>query len=534
MKKRCITLLIVSFIIGLIHAQEPFIHKSFDSNSVDFSKVRENLSEAEDSRLAFVPTYSKGLKGLCLDLTSDVAVRLPIALGASETLPYDKSFAIELWVKTKKNARQGTPIMSNKKVEDKSKAGWMLGTNDSGAWFFNISDGKSTYNYVPTPDRQSINDGNWHQIAVSVDLDKKEIWFYYDGESVGIYNVDGLATATSELATIIGGSDEYNDWASRREWTAFNGMIDEVKIYNSTLTSSVVKSLYSEFVPNRSESPKVLSPNELKVQVWNIWHGGHRFGEHVGLERVINVLKKENADVIGLIETYGSGEVIADSLGYYFYLISSNLSIMSRYPIEETIKVYKSFNSGGVVLNLGNGNKMAFFDIWLDYLPNMCDLVNDKVNLTDFMKEENNRRGKEIKAILKEIEPYTQNADNVPVFMVGDFNSGSHLDWNDATKDIHNGRIIKWPASIEMESAKYKDSYREINLNPLIDPGFTWSPLISNSSVKSTCIRDRIDYIYYKGKNVQPYWSKSLDHHPPFWPSDHGSVITYFYLNQEK
>ena len=35
-------------------------------------------------------------------------------------------------------------------------------------------------------------------------------------------------------------------------------------------------------------------------------------------------------------ETYGSGPIIADRLGYYLYLRSSNNSVLSRYPLVET------------------------------------------------------------------------------------------------------------------------------------------------------------------------------------------------------
>ena len=109
---------------------------------------------------------------------------------------------------------------------------------------------------------------------------------------------------------------------------------------------------------------------------WNIWHGGRRYGQHVGVQRVIETIKASQADVICMIETYGSGAIIADSLGFYFYLISSNLSIMSRYPIAETIEAFRPFNFGGAVVKLAHGQELVVMDTWLHYLPNYlakCD-----------------------------------------------------------------------------------------------------------------------------------------------------------------
>ena len=202
-----------------------------------------------------------------------------------------------------------------------------------------------------------------------------------------------------------------------------------------------VSELYATLIPDAEhEVPEAV--DQLKILVWNIWHGGHRFGENVGVQRVIDIIKSSNADIIGLIETYGSGEEIADSLGYYFYLISTNLSIMSRYPITETIKAFRPFNFGGAKLNLGNGKEMAFFDTWLHYLPDYAKhIVERSMTSEELVADESKTRHSEIKHILKEIKPYLKNADNVPVILLGDFNSGSHLDWIEETKGTRMSEV---------------------------------------------------------------------------------------------
>ena len=260
---------------------------------------------------------------------------------------------------------------------------------------------------------------------------------------------------------------------------------------------------------------------------WNIWHGGRRYGEYVGVNRVIETIKEAKPDIVGLIETYGSGEIIADSLGYHFYLISSNLSIMSRFPIKETIKAFRPFNFGGATIDLGDGKDLHFLNTWLHYLPDYGgNIIKKEMSSEELIQDEKETRHSEIKQILKEIAPIVRNSEKTPVIMLGDFNSGSHLDWGNDTRKIHYDYSIKWPVSLEMERKEFIDSYRELHINPLLDPGLTWTPRAATSSTKYG-LRDRIDYIFYKG-NLKSIESKIIDYHPIMFPSDHAAVLTVF------
>lgn len=125
---------------------------------------------------------------------------------------------------------------------------------------------------------------------------------------------------------------------------------------------------------------EVQKDNTLKVLSWNIWHEGHsnKYGKQA-CDGVIGVLKKSEADVILMIETYGASDKVADSLGYYHRLLSSNLSIYSRYPIVKTYTFpdqISTFNFGGVEI-LMHGKKVRIFDTWLHYLP-MHDVSQPK------------------------------------------------------------------------------------------------------------------------------------------------------------
>lgn len=505
-------------------------YQSFDDPQPEAIRMAE-IATRDSSSLFLVHTssYSEGLKGKALDLTDEVAYRIPLSLTAKDCPSFDdgRSFSLQVWVKTKPDAPLGTPIMTN--ATTKEPTGWRIGTQENGAWYLSLNDGKNSYTYQPTAQRQAINDGKWHQLTVSVDKTKGEVWMYLDGRNVAIYQIEGLKSLESKFRTIIGGSDEEQDWECRGEWMAFNGKIDEVKMWDRPVSSAEVRESYKQFFPLSPLYPSY-KPDRLKVQVWNIWHGGRRFGKQVGVNRVIEVLKKENADVIGLIETYGSGAIIADSLGYYFYLISSNLSIMSRYPIDETIQLFRSFNSGGALIRISEEQQIAFYDIWLHYLPDVSDLNKGKAAVKKYEEDEAQTRIPEIREILKQMTPHTAQSAETPVILVGDFNCDSHLDWNEQARPAHLGAFAKLEVSRQVLNEGFTDSFRHLYPDVLLNQGATWSPLINLGSKKLSCLPQRIDYIYYKGDKLVPYRSEALSHHPVGWPSDHGSVVTSFYL----
>ncbi len=521
MKMKTKTMIIFSLLTTLCYAQDDF-YTGFDTNMEKYypkTRNSESVYVTQQQR----PQFVEGIKGKALDLSENAVLRMPMVIDSLSTPNYTKSnsLTVKVWVKTIKNAKQGTVIISNKEEGNFKTSGWMIYSQESGAWGVNISDGNNSYTYSPTAARQAINDGNWHQLAFSFNREKEEVWFYFDGKNVAIYNTPSLGGFKSKKRTVIGGTDQYWEYGSQGQWIAFNGFLDEVSISTNYKNNKIIKEDYERFKQiDSSEKPVTL----MRTMVWNIWHGGRRYGKHVGVERVIETIVEAQPDVVGLIETYGSGEIIADALGYHFYLISSNLSIMSRFPIKETIKAFRPFNFGGLVLDLGNSKELMFLDTWLHYLPDYGDsIIEKKLPEDELIKEEKKTRHAEVKQILKEIEPIT---NDILVVMVGDFNVGSHLDWTDQTKSIHFNYTVNWPVSIAMEKAGFKDSYRELHINPLLDPGLTWTPRASTSSTKYG-LRDRIDYIYYKG-TLKPIESKVIDYHPIMFPSDHAAVITTF------
>ncbi|WP_316837773.1 endonuclease/exonuclease/phosphatase family protein [Pedobacter nutrimenti] len=530
MKLKISLSLILLLALLRVEAQKPSLYLNFDEFNVKEKITRKDsayyTADLQQSQ------YAKGLSGRALDLSANAILRRPVQLDKKDLPGFSEkaSFSVQIWVKTLPNAHMGTPVMGNKIADDYTKIGWQIYSQDNGAWALTLNDGKHRYDYKPTAERQRINDGQWHQIVVSLDRNRHEVWLYLDGRNTAIYNTPDLGSLETTFSTIVGGSDEKWEYGSNSQWNAFNGFIDEVKVWNGAITSAEVEKQYLQFFPDALKKEEVIDPSHLKILSWNIWHGGHRTGQAVGLERVIEIIKSSKADIVGLVETYGSGETIADSLGYYFYLISSNLSIMSRYPIAETIREFHPSNFGGVKLTLGPNRKLVYFNTWLNYLPDVDASIREKNESPEqLVADEGATRHAEIKQILEKIDPYLKNADNLPVIMAGDFNMGSHLDWISETKAIHYNRKVEWPESKEMLKAGFSDSYRELHINPLLDPGLTWG-VRAATTTGLYGVRDRIDFIYYKGRKLNPIESKVIDYHRVVFPSDHAAIEAIFQL----
>ena len=284
------------------------------------------------------------------------------------------------------------------------------------------------------------------------------------------------------------------------------------------------------------------STNELKVLSWNVWHGGHsKAYPQKGCEGTLGILKKSDADIIMMIETYGCSDQVADHLGYYHRLLSSNLSIYSRYPIVKTYTFPDSistFNFGGVELDV-NGKRLRVFDTWLHYLPDATVVPTEKSADEIIAWENEGTRDDELKRILSVLKPFMAEADSIPLIMGGDFNCHSHLDWTEATKEQynHNGKVIDWGISKMMLANNFKDSFREVHPNPETSQqelGATWYWDPEGKQKRF----DRIDFIYYQGSRLKAILSESYNHSHGkdmefkgekfFYPSDHGFVLTTF------
>ena len=140
-------------------------------------------------------------------------------------------------------------------------------------------------------------------------------------------------------------------------------------------------------------------------------------------------------------------------------------------------------------------------------------------------------------AIQRELRVLPELADaGMPVFLTGDFNSPSHLDWTpavDAVREEVRYPVI-WPVSAALADAGFRDSYREVHPNPVAVPGFTWTPPGTLESVPDE-VHDRIDWVLVQGpaetldtQLVGEAGGPDVDIERDPYPTDHRGVVSTF------
>ncbi|MCT4643544.1 MAG: LamG domain-containing protein, partial [Carboxylicivirga sp.] len=206
--KNILVLLIALLISVCVDGQKTY-YLNFDSK-ITTNQTAINKKEAVYVTELQQSQYIEGLTGKALDLSENAVLRKPFVPDSTLLPDYGKKhLSAVVWVKTIEGSKQGLPIVGNLKQGTAKEAGWSIYSQENGAWGVQFSDGKNRYTYKPNVPRQAINDGEWHQLAFSFDREKEEVWFYFDGENVAIYNVAGLGNLNNKNRTVIGGSDEY-------------------------------------------------------------------------------------------------------------------------------------------------------------------------------------------------------------------------------------------------------------------------------------------------------------------------------------
>ena len=383
-----------------------------------------------------------------------------------------------------------------KSLTSGQRKGWTIFLQPNGAWGWNIGDSKERLDYLPS-ERQRINDGQWHKITCVYDLEKKTVRFYFDKKEVAIYNYKNIAIEAAQI----------KEGLSLQPIPGIE--LKKLKLQDKWKPKFKLKS----------------APETLKVVSWNIWHGGRRNGIEEGLRQTIGTLRAQRADLIFLQETYGSGPIIADSLGMYFFLISSNLSILSKYPFSELFTPWEDFRFGGAMLQLSRKQKIGVFDVWLNYLPNTDKMMKEGAGYGDLLAAEMKLRGREILNLFRSFK--TLNLD-CPLIFGGDFNSGSHLDWTLENSALHGGYFLPWPVSKAMYREGFVDAYHRAHPDYRQSPGHTWSPRFKDQ------LQYRIDYIYADQDNWKVLDAGVEGYENTNWSSDHALVWTVLRLGNQQ
>lgn len=465
----------------------------------------------------------KGIVGNALNLRESAYNRKVLKYTVDPS-KWQGSFTLTAWVWAEEDYENYNVIdLKIAYSDDSTQQNWQFIKQSNNAWGWVLKGDKTTLDYKPNYKRQNISK-DWNLLCMSFDSKREELSLYFNSNEVAIYSLEDLIPkgSVTSIDVWVGGEEK----GELGEWDTFNGMIDNVSIVGSAWQKEKVKEYYRQYVKDSIEIGEGKRVDTIRVMSYNIWHGGNETGKRVGVDRIVDVIKESGADIIAMQETYGSGARIADELGYSFYLRSSNISIMSRFPIVETLAAFKPFHNGNAKIQVGK-RQIVLASIWLNFPIDYWTEI-DKGNPLNLEKWKNVQEGnkKTLVGIIEKLEPYIKKSQT-PVIIAGDFNSGSHLDWVNAVKELNSGYIMPFPTSIFLDSLSFEDTFRLVHPNPKSNRGLTWTPINPDTH------QDRIDYIYMMGDGIKVIDSQVLKNHSVRYPSDHAAVLTTFILTEK-
>ena len=283
----------------------------------------------------------------------------------------------------------------------------------------------------------------------------------------------------------------------------------------------------------------------VRVMSYNVYRGGEMRGQP--LSQTAKAIQQAKADIVGLQEIRSpkgdNGEKLAQLLGWK-HDGKQSTSIITRHEIIEHFQ-------DGIKVKLSSGQQAYIFNVHLPsnpYQPYQLLNIRPKWHKhwdTPFIKTEaeaiaaaKEARGKDLSKLLQQIRSLSDN--DAPVFIVGDFNEPSHLDWTE--KAARSGRHpinVMYPTSLALAKAGYADAFRTIHPDEMENPGYTWTPIMKADD--PTTHHDRIDFIYFKGKGVTVVDVKIVGENKKNagivispYPSDHRAVVAAFTYNSAK
>ena len=316
---------------------------------------------------------------------------------------------------------------------------------------------------------------------------------------------------------------------------------------------------------------------EIKFLQLNIWQEGVMVKN--GYEALADELARADADFVMLSEVRNyKGTRFCDRIvaslkergKTYYSFYSYDSGLLSKYPIVDSAVIFPENGDHGSIYKLTadwEGKRVCVYTAHLDYRNCAYYRVRgydgstwekmepDTVVASLLADNVASQRDDAIRQFIADAEKET--AQGHLVFIGGDFNEPSHLDWTEATKDSadHQGVVIPWTVSTMLTQAGYKDTYREMYPDPVKNPGYTY-PADSKETEVSRLTwtpdadeRERIDFIYYypqKGlkllqanvfgprgsirnsmrvqENTQDVFIEPLG----VWPTDHKGVLVRF------
>jgi hypothetical protein len=162
-----------------------------------------------------------------------------VDMGNNFSLNGNTTFSIVTWVRLNQGDTNGYIVSGRHQATVVS--GYFLAVNNAGSGSGEVTGGGMFYQSYPNPvsGNLGINDGNWHMLVGVHDFATSESRLYVNGilRDSKPYNAFGLSNANFAVGGILNA-------AGNQMVGSYNGMVDEVSIWDHALTGTEVMYLF--------------------------------------------------------------------------------------------------------------------------------------------------------------------------------------------------------------------------------------------------------------------------------------------------
>ena len=286
----------------------------------------------------------------------------------------------------------------------------------------------------------------------------------------------------------------------------------------------------------------------------NVGFGNELFGGS-RIDEIASAIKLAKADVVGIQEDCSrKSNLILNALGEGWYRAGK---VYSKFPAklihsnkDRSLEIVDVELAGSRVVRIVNCHWWP--NNYGPFLAQEKLKANPQIDLntlSETIEVKGARRGgtrgyhATIKLLVEAIK------EKRSVFLVGDFNEPSHLDWTehyakngvDRWVDNPTGTPlllpVQWPGSVLLENIGMIDSFRQVHNDEVKKPGNTWTPSYPQQTPGrrpyGDQVLDRIDRVYHHGNDVKVVSAQVVGEKGDTsdmsitgrWPSDHRAVV---------
>jgi hypothetical protein len=265
----------------------PVKHWRFDEGIGDVTK--ESIDGTSSAIAGHKSFWKKGVSGTALQFDGYNTV---VALDPSDAPEISEGLTLEAWAAIGAYPWNWCPV-----VQQGDDAGYTLGIDAYGFAGFNVQvDGQ----IEELKSETRLDRNRWYHLAGTYDTTSGTMALYIDGSLSNSRNVNGAEIQTTSDAVQIGKGKDRRPSDPVRPNTfidaySFDGIIDEVKIHDTSLSAEQITASYEAIQPSEtqrgnpdmqvralpaSSSTGFFKGSYTKLRFYETWDDLQRFGEH--------------------------------------------------------------------------------------------------------------------------------------------------------------------------------------------------------------------------------------------------------------